>query len=257
MKSRMLFLVMALACLTSNLFGQHNDVEFGYDDRTNPTAFELAPLGFNTTTRDGIVLVRSNMEELDPFSPGDFAGDQPGFATHSAEGLLVNPGDAIMLNTLDASVHSLFGVGFVNYYNPGTDALEATGRIAIEDNTVSTPDLVLNGSSIESGANPQFIGLADGNGNVHDHVVWDLLDDDTAPTGAYGILFQLQSDFDPIDGNMDLSSDPFWIVFNHGMSEADFERNALPKFGAIPEPASLPIIGLAACLLASRRRKRG
>lgn len=256
MKLRFFLLVTAIICLSSSLFAQHNDVEFGYDDTNNPSGFVLSPLGFDIVTREGFILVESGMEELDPFSPGDFAADQPGFATHSAQGLIVNPGDAIMINALDASLHSNFGVGYVNYYNPTTDALEATGRIAFEDNTNSTPDLVLNGDSIESGVNPQFIGLADGNGNIHDHITWDLLDDASAPQGAYGLLVQLQSDFSPLDGGIELSSDPFWLVFNHGMSDTDFERFALLKFGAIPEPGSAMLIGFATCILASCRRRR-
>ena len=256
MKYKLLALVLFMACVSSNALAQHNDVEFGYDNASNPTSFILSPLGFSSTTADGITLVRSNMEELDPFTPGDFSGDQPGFATHAAEGLIVNAGDAIMINALDASLHSNFGVGYVNYYNPNTDTLEASGRIAFEDNTGGTADLVLNGGFIESGDSPQFIGLADGNGNVHDHIVWDLLDDATAPTGAYGLLVQLQSDFGPLDGTIDLSSDPFWLVFNHGMSESDFENFAIPSFGAIPEPGSISIIGLTACLYTLRRRRR-
>jgi len=234
-----MFLISTAIGLTSNLQAQHNDIEFGYDDVESPTAFLLSPQGFNGTTSDGLILIRSNMEELDPFTPGDFAADQPGFTTYSAAGLIANPGDAIMINTLDASQHSMFGVGLVNYYNPGADRLEATGRIAFEDKTVATQDLVLNGSAIESGDNPQFIALANSSGSVHDHITWDLLDDDSAPVGAYGLLVQLQSDFSPLDGSMNLSSDPFWIVFNHGMSNDQFEDSALPRFGiqAVPEPS--------------------
>ncbi len=205
-----------------------SDVEFGYDNTASPTDFAIEG---NVLTQDGILLVESSMEELDPFTPGDFSADQPGFATNSAEGLLVNSNDEIWISALDASVDSAFGVGYVNFYNPVTDALEASGRIVFEDNTFSTADLVLNGDSIESGVNLQFIDRANGGGNIHDHIVFDLLDDATAPIGAYGLLVQLHSDFAPIDGNMELSSEPFWIVFNNGMSQADFERFALPKFG--------------------------
>jgi hypothetical protein len=231
------FLTAAVTiCLSSNLLAQHNDIEFGYDNSSNPTEFLLSPLAFSSTTADGIIITKSNTEERDPFLPGEFSADQPGFATHSAQGLIVNPGNRIHINALDASVDSAFGVGYVNFYNPTTDALEATGRIAFKDNTGATTDLVLNGNSIESGTIPQFIETASSSGTIHDHITWDLLDDSTAPFGAYGILVQLQSDFEP-DGTVDLSSAPFWLVFNHGMSVADFENLALPKYGvgqAIP-----------------------
>ncbi len=231
MRPQLLLLVTAMTCLSSNLLAQHSDVEFGYDNTASPSGFEIVG---GVLTQDGILLFESSMEELDPFTPGDFSADQPGFAT-GAIGRLVNSDDEIWISVLDASVDSAFGVGYVNFYNHNpdtdTDALEAIGRIAVEDNKASTLDLVLNGDSIESGVNLQFIDRANGGGNIHDHIVFNLLDDATAPIGAYGLLVQLHSDFAPIDGNMELSSEPFWIVFNHGMSQADFERFALPKFG--------------------------
>jgi hypothetical protein len=230
---RLILFVTTLTCLSSNVLAQHSDLEFGYDDTSNPSAFVLSPLSFDATTADGISLNESVMEELDPFTSGDFSADQPGFASNPGQGLSVNPGDFIMICAVDASQHSSFGVGFVNFYNPATDALEASGRIAVKDNSGATADLVLNGNAIESGDDLQFIGVADSTGTVHDHIVWDLLDDATAPVGAYGLLVQLQSDFDPVDGNEDLSSEPFWIVFNYGMTDSDFENLALTKFGVL------------------------
>ena len=223
----------ANTCLTSCAIAQHNDVEFGYDDHVTPTTFLIDPLAFDFRTLDDIILINSSMEELDPFDPGEFAADQPGFTTNPNAGLFVNPGDSILINVLDATVDSDFGVGYVNYYNPLTDSLQATGRIAFQDNTSSTEDLVLNGDMIESGDSPQFIRVADSGGDVHDHIVWDLLDDDTAPLGAYGILVEMNSDFAPNDGTVDLKSERFWIVFNHGMSQEDLENLALPKFGVV------------------------
>jgi len=217
------FLVMA--CATSTLHGQgHRDIEFGYDDASNPTQIVYTPQGFVGVTADGIDVYESSMVALDPFLPNDFSNDQPGFATDLSEGLMVNPADLISLNFLDASQESSFGVGYVNFYNPATDKLEATGRIEVEDNTNSTIDLVLNGDSVESGDLLQLVDLADSGGEVHNHITWDLLDDDTAPNGAYGLLVELES-------SSGFSSDTFWIVFNHGMSATDFEELALPKFG--------------------------
>lgn len=262
MKFRLYSIVAAMIFMSSNLLAQHNDVEFGYDDTSNPTDFVIQPLGFSNVTSEGFILVQSSMQILDPFAPTDYAGNQPGFATHEAVGLSINPGDGIMINALDASTFSSFGVGYVNFYNPTTDALEAAGRIQFEDNTGATNHLILNGDSIESGDNPQFIGLAgtttNGNGFLHDHITWDLLDDDTAPNGAYGLLVQLQSDFAPFDNNVALSSDPFWIVFNHGMSQSDFLNVALPSFGvvAVPEPSSVLFLGVTACVFGFRRRRR-
>jgi len=238
--------VTSLICVSSSLFAQHSDLEFGYDDATSPSAFTLSPLSFDATTADGIILADGEFRELDPFSPGDFSADQPGFTTDSSAGLLVNQGDNIMINVLDAAVHSDFGVGYVNFFNPATDALEASGRLSLVDNTSSTGNLVLDGASIESGINPQFIGAGGSAGSIHDHIKIDLLDDAAAPMGAYGILVQLQSDFAPTDGAIDLSSQPFWLVFNRGMSDSDFESLALLEFGvgAVSQPVLLGDVDL-------------
>ncbi len=244
----------ALAMMSTNAFAQHQDVEFGYNDLANPTAFEIDSTNF---TSEGFLYFESELEARDPFDTSDLSSDEPGFTTNDGEGLLVNQGDQIWFNVLDASVHSSFGAGYVNFYNPVTDALEASGRLAILDNSGSTTDLVLNGGSIESGVNPQFIGSADADGDVHDHVVVDLLDDSTAPQGAYGILLQLQSDFDAADSTIDLSSDPFWFVFNHGLSESDFDSVALTQFGvsSVPEPGTLSLVGLGLVTILVRRRR--
>lgn len=258
MKWKLLVSTCALvfsAIASTSLQAQHaGDVEFGYNSLSSPTSFMIEA---NEFTSDGILYFESEMEELDPFNPGDFSSDEPGFTTNGGEGFLVNQDDQIWLNALDASALSVFGLGYVNFYNPNSDSLESFGRIGIYDNSDSTLDLILNGDNIESGINPQFIGLGDDDGDIHDHLIVDLLDDSTAPTGAYGIMFQLQSDFADADGSMDLSSDPFWIIWNHGMSESDFETRAMPRFGvsSVPEPCSLSVLalGLVTTLL---RRKR-
>lgn len=250
-------LMLMAAVLPTAVRAQHSDVELGYDSLLSPSRIdiELAP---NQFTIDGIGLFESEFVALDPFNPNDFGADDPGFATNDAEGLLLNANDRLWIQALNASMFSSFGVGYVNYFNPGTGMLQALGRIAILDNTGGTADLILNGGSIQSGANPQFIQAADGDGDIHDHVTFDLLDDGVAPLGAYGIMFRLQSDFAPANGSMDVDSDPFWIVFNHGMSINDFENLALPAygFGAVPEPGTGAVLAVLALAVTGIRRRR-
>ena len=244
--------IIAVGLLPQCIAAQHSDIEFGYDNTTSPTGFVIEQ---DNMTTDGIQFFEAEFDEF----AGDYFSDDPGFVTNDAEGLLVNSGDDIWVNFLDASTNSAFGVGFLNYYNPVTDSLEAIGRLSVSDNAgAGTDDLILAGASIESGVNPQFLGTGDVDGDIHDHISFDLLDDATAPDGAYGVLVQLQADFDTPDGNMDLSSAPFWIIYNKNMTESDFEENALPAFGVapIPEPGSVLFLGLGATVLLIRRRRK-
>ena len=256
MKLKTFISALALMLPATMLLAQHSDIELGYDSTSSPTAFVLEN---DDVTSEGIQIWESEFER-DPSLPAgtdDFGSNEPGFATAGDEGLLLNAGDEIFLTALDASVHSGLGVGYVNFFNPTTGMLEASGRLAINDNGGGTTDLILDGASVESGDIKQFIDIADSAGDIHDHVVLDLLDDDTAPAGAYGILFQLESDFATADGTTDLTSDSFWIVWNHKMDNGAFRNDALLAFGftAVPEPGSATVLSILAGALILRRRR--
>ena len=255
------FIFSALAVTSFALVGmvnvssaQHSDIEFGYDDIGNPGGFIIEN---DEVTNDGIQFFESEFEMLDPMGdPGNYSSDEPGYENAPDEGLLVGTGHQIWINVLDASQHSQYGQGYINFYNPMTDALEANGRISIMDNTASTADLLLFGTGVESGPNPQFLAIGGADQTVGDvHVDFDLLDDATAPVGAYGLLLQLQSDFDG-DGVFEISSDPYWVIFNRGLDEAVFDEFALAAFGAeeVPEPSSAILLSAGALVLLRRRR---
>jgi hypothetical protein len=248
------FLGACLLCINT-VYGQHSDIEFGYDSISTPSAFVIEG---DLLTADGIQYWESEFLE-DSLSPGNFFSDEPGFITNSAENLLINPDDRIWLRVLNAQGNSAYGVGYVNFYNPVSGMLEASSsrRLLAEHNSASLTDLTFNGTGIESGNNPLFLGAGDVDGDIHDHIFFDLLDDSTAPFGAYGVLFQLESDFASNGfGQTDLTSDRFWIIWNHGMDASSFENSALPAFGAVPEPGSLTLLSLSALGLALRRRRK-
>ena len=231
--SKFFAMTLLMVGLASPAFAQHADIEFGYDDVLAPTEMEVEEV---EATIDGIPFFESEMEELDPFDPGNFSSDEPGFITNSAEALEVNIGDRVFLRVLDASQFTSFGVGYVNFFNPADGTVSPGGQMSVFDNTVNeTPDLIFDGTTIISGANPQLLGVgnAQNDGGLHEHITIDILNEATAPIGAYGILFQMESDLAPVDGVADVISDPFWIIWNYEMDEEDFESLALQAFGAL------------------------
>ena len=227
---KLLLIPLFAFCGTSLFAQQHSDIEFGYDNTSTPN---MVIIETDILTCENIPLFQADFVALDPFNQSDLGADDPGFATNVSEGLQLNPGDQTWLKVLDASEHSQFGMGYINFFNQSTDLIELSGRLRVEDNSIGTTDLILDGGAIEVGVNPQFVDTASSIGEIHDHVVFDLLDEASTPVGAFGMMFQIETDFAPADGTMDLVSEPFWIIFNHEMDSGDFASLALPKYGVV------------------------
>ena len=258
MKFRILFSAGLFSLLAVNAFAQdhgHSDIEFSYEGGE----LVIEPSGEITT--EGILLFEGEIEELTELG-GGLGAEDPGF---EVPGSPPPTPDAAFLNIVDASQFSEVGLGYVNYYNPNTDMLELLGlpdQFRIIDNTDTNNDLILGGSSL-SGDNPQFVGVADADGEIHDHVIFELLNEAEMPIGAYGFMFQMRTylDFDPAMFNPDFVSEEFWIVLNYGLDEDIFEEFAVPAFGppptgAIPEPGAAALMLLGTCVFGLRRRSR-
>lgn len=237
---RFYFLTLATALLSfsSSAYAQVQDgldVVLGYNDLSNPT--EIVLTAMDGVTANSIPYYIDFFGIPDPFLPDDFATDDPGFITNADSGLLINEDDQLYVQILDASANQLAaGVGYVNFYNPDTDQLEASGRLSFDRTLGSQDELVLDGDTVTSGETLRDvdfgrISIADSSGfGIHQHLMIDLLDDATAPPGAYGVLMELQSDFFPNDGEMDLISEPFWVIWNHRLSGNTFLNSAVPAF---------------------------
>ena len=94
------FLAMLLATLfVSTSFGQHSDIEFGFEDPTDPTSFEVELFEF---TDEGIGVAEGSFTPAGPFA----TTDNPGFITPvtATESLTVNAGDAVSVKVLDLSL---------------------------------------------------------------------------------------------------------------------------------------------------------
>ncbi len=167
--------------------------------------------------------------------------DDPGFFSGAAEGLSVNPGDTIDYNIL----------GPLGFHDGTGFATAPTGAaVLIEDNPGGT--LAVSETTTGPITGPGVIAVADGGGAVHAHIDFTLDPEtlDTPEFGAYGLLMQLTTDASGV-----ADSDPFYIVFNFGLTEPVFE-NAVGDFASIvPEPASLVVAGIGGLMMLTRRRR--
>ena len=97
-----------------------------------------------------------------------------------------------------------------------------------------------------------------GVGEIHNHLNFAFAADADAPSEfAVGLLLQFEADLASVAGNgIDVVSDPFFLVFNNGLSEEVFETQALPAFGVVPEPTSGILLATIGSAILTRRRRR-
>ena len=157
------------------------------------------------------------------------------------EQLVVNNGDQVFVRVLDASASDSptdRGVGFVNFYNPDTDALEnldsSFGTLTITGSDGATS--VFAGNQLVSGDAELFLAVgSDGDdfstpppsldedpeqlevGRIHNHLAFDLSGSLATTDSAVGLLLQFTTI--PADGSAPVESDPFFLIFNNGLEE--------------------------------------
>jgi hypothetical protein len=215
---------------------QHSDIEFNYDSG------QVALYGVLPSFLDANWVFEGNF----PTSgiSQNFTTN-PGFASEILEGLGIGANDVI-----DYQIAQSATLGSVlTYYDPTTFGFAPTSAtITIDDNGAMGGSWVV-GNSSGVGSGPGVVGVADGMGDFHSHM--DFILSNGAATGAYGLLMTLNTNAPGIN-----DSAPFWVVFNYGMTQSDFDNFAIPAFQAIPEPGALGLLSIATLgLLGYRRRK--
>lgn len=287
------FLAAAIAVLFSSLghaqdLEVHSDIEFGFAPDSEELEFEIEN---DTVNDDGFQVFEGSFGIA---LGNESTTDNPGFITPVDEGLTVNQGDNIFVRVLNAgqTEGNTIGSGFVNFYDPNTPAAGIQsdgGTITVIGNDPNDPDgdiaAVFDGdvpvSLIESlflaqGSDGTFISdlppslLGDeegdeqnielGVGEIHNHLNFTFAADAGAPSEfAVGLLLQFEADLASVAGDgIDVVSDPFFVVFNNGLSEEVFETQALPAFGvnAVPEPTSGILLAAVGSAILTRRRRR-
>lgn len=285
------FLAAAIAVLFSSLGHAqevHSDIEFGFAPDSEELEFEIEN---DTVNDDGFQVFEGSFGIA---LGNESTTDNPGFITPVDEGLTVNQGDNIFVRVLNAGATdgNTIGSGFVNFYDPNQpDAgiQSDVGTITVIGNDPNDPDedivavfdgdvpvsgivslFLAEGSdgTFQSDLPPSLLGDEEGDeqnielgvGEIHNHLNFTFAADAGAPSEfAVGLLLQFEADLASVAGDgIDVVSDPFFVVFNNGLSEEVFETQALPAFGvnAVPEPTSGILLAAVGSAILTRRRRR-
>ena len=155
----------------------------------------------------------------DPMFP--FSTDEPGVGGNSELGLALG-------GTFSLNVASGLGAWNGNGFSPTTSPF-----MTVEYGTTTVDTL--------SGGALDFLVTED----YDNHPIYSI--DESADPGAY--LMELTAKMDGLE-----DSDTFWIVFNLGLDEEEYEASVeWVEDNLVPTPAALPALGLA--FIAGRRRR--
>ena len=141
------------------------------------------------------------------------------------------------------------------YWNPQTGAQDPLpipqGRVSILGGGGTAEVAAGSGHNPTgvSGTNQLFI---DGF-TSHHHVAWEILDADTS--GLYGLWARLESTNPAAFAAA--PSDPFLVVLNWGINDSQTYNTGVDRLAAaVPEPATLVLVGAALAIVGWRYRRR-
>lgn len=145
------------------------------------------------------------------------------------------------------------GIGSLLAWDGSTWAVAASG-ISFTITDFSGDDITWTGSGLGS-TTEGYIGIADSNGVIHEHVDMSISGtDSTTNPAAYLVslaLFHVANvgDTTTLAGD----STPFSLIINHGLSEAAFEAGVEARVVPVPAAAWLLLSGLAGLARFKRR----
>lgn len=221
----------------------------GHDDEAGTTTFATRVFGYDFGEVPSL-----------PYNIGD-----PGFNNSNAEDLTIFPnngvltGGANLILNYSTPLYYWNGIGTVDFVLASTDSALRLGNSFAQATTISS-----------TGASSSTLLIGPTNiatGRIHQHLMTALLfngDSDlaTLPNAPEG--FYMLGGFLSLSNGSTAASDPFFIVYNNGLTEEvhdealDWVQNNLAAPTAVPEPGTLisfGLTGLAFGLYAYRRPK--
>ena len=159
----------------------------------------------------------------------------PGFASEIDEGMGIGPGDALRYNVR----------GPLRYHD-GNSFIPTSATIAGDDQPLTGTVVIKPDTTLADGLGG-LIGEANGAGDFHADPGWLL--SVPAANGAYGVLLNLETNAPGV-----AASEPFYLVFNYGLDEPEFDATLSDFAAAVPEPAMLSLLTLGALMLLRRQR---
>lgn len=243
------YFAAAISLFALQGYAQHSDITFDIEDNQivieaeghtheGEHGHEEGEEGHEggLVTADGKWLFEADFQD---FAGGPYETDDPGFVTHEAG--VMNSGEIL----------GFAGVGALKFWD-GLSWTSATDAVvSIEDVFGATTSFTNTG--VSAGATT-FIDAAGSTGEIHAHIPY-LINSD-ADIGAYLIELTLLG-FDAAGENqIYAASESFYLAFNFGLSEADYEQS-VDALAAVPVPgAALFMFSALSALGAFGARKR-
>ena len=168
------------------------------------------------------------------FAAGPFETPDPGFDHEAGE---FTPGTLLAFRTVRP----------LEFWN-GSAWTGSTATISVIDAVGKVVNITSADSSVGGFG---LIAMVDGDGNVHQHIDYKI--NAGAAVGAYAVALSLFGLLADQTTPVYTESAPYMVIFNRGLSTADFETAVAARVVPVPAAAWLLASGIAGLGLARRR----